>query len=62
MEEIFTVILMGDGNELFEVPSLNTFDQSILGFCHNVPNFRNRFECLSCSLTIQPCCNIRYVG
>ena len=32
MEKFFVVILMGDKIELFEVLSLNTFDQSILGF------------------------------
>ena len=62
VEEIFAVILMGDGNELFKVASSNTFDQSILGFCHSVPNFMSRYECLGCNLTVQSCCSIRYIG
>ena len=62
VEEIFAVILMGDGNELLEVASLNTFDQSILGFCHSVPNFRSRSKCLGCDLTVQPCCSIHCIG
>ena len=62
MEDIFAVMLMGDGNELFQVPGSNTFDQSILDFCYSGPNFRSRYECLRCGLTVQPYCSIRCVG
>ena len=62
MEEIFAVIFVGDGNEFFKIPSSNTFNQSILGFCHSVPNFKSRSKCFGCGLTVQPCYNIHCVG
>ena len=62
MEEVLAIVLMGNGNELLEIARSNTFDQSILGFCHSVPHPRSRSDNLRSGLTIQPCCGIRHVG
>ena len=58
MKEIFAVILVSNGDVFFKVPSLNVLDQSILGFCHSVPNLRIRLMILESSFTVKPCCSI----
>jgi hypothetical protein len=62
VEEVITVVLVGDENILLKVSRLNGFDQPILGFCHSIPNFRSRPPSLRNILTIQPCCGIRRGG
>ena len=62
MEEIFTIMLLGDGNELLEISKLNNLDKSILDLRHSVSNFGSAFECLGYGLTIQPCCSICCIG
>lgn len=52
LEEIFVVILVDNGDELLEVPILNTFDQSIMDFCHSIPNLRRGSESLRSGLVI----------
>ena len=42
MKEIFSLILVSNGDVLFNVLNSNVIDQSILGFCHRVPNFKSR--------------------
>ena len=51
---------LDDGNELLKILRPNTFDKSILGFCHSILNFRSGSKRLECSLTIQLSCDIRY--
>ena len=61
MEEIFAVILVSNGDVLLEVMRLNVFYQSIMGFCHSVPNLKRRPAILEGSLTVQPCCSINRI-
>ena len=58
VEEVFAIILVGDGNELLEILRPNTLDEFILGFGHSLPNFGSRPEGLGCILTVQPCCSV----
>ena len=53
MREIFAVIFVSNKDVLLENLRSNGFDQSILGFCHSVPNFKSRPTILESSLTIQ---------
>ena len=62
MEEVITVVLVGDGNMLLEVPRSNGLDQPILRFCHSIPNFGSTPESLESILTVQTCRSIRRVG
>lgn len=52
----------GRQNWTFGASKSHTFDKPILSFCHSVPTFKSRHECLGCGLTVQPWRNIRYVG
>ena len=53
MEGFFDVVFVSNTDEHLEVLRLSGFDQSILGFCHNVPSFRSRLTILKISLTVQ---------
>ena len=39
VEEVFAIILAGDGNELLKILRSNTLDEFLLSFVHNIPNF-----------------------
>ena len=63
MKENFSVILVRNGDVIFEVPSLNAFDQSTLGFCPGLswahfPNLKSQPSILGSSLTIKLSCII----
>jgi hypothetical protein len=39
MEEVFAIIVVGDGNELLEISRPNILDEFLLSFGHSIPNF-----------------------
>ena len=55
MKEIFAIILVSNGDILFEVTRANGLDKSFLGFLHSVPNFKSRSTILGSSFMVKPC-------
>ena len=57
MEEVITVVLVGDKTNFS-----NGFYQLSLGFCHNIPNLKDRPESVKSILMVQLCCGIHRSG
>ena len=62
VEEVITVVLVGNGNEFLKAPRSNVFDQPIMVFCYSIPNFGRKSKSLGSGFTVQPCRGINRVG